>query len=166
MHAKPWHCPAGMQALPFSAFIRAEWATIADRERYFPQVAELGGAGRPLQHDRDPLTGRPYANLFALRRAKLTGLSSFLQRECSVIFARMESVQADPAAFVDALQAALGLPPRAAQLRPVVKRLGARFLPATEPRPATPDRMPEEDRAFMRAELDPEQEAALGYIYT
>jgi hypothetical protein len=165
MHAKPWHCPADMQALPFSAFIRAEWATIADRERYFPQVAELGGTGRPLQHDRDPLTGRPYANLFALRRAKLMGLSSFLQRECSVIFARMENVQSDPAAFVDALQAGLGLPPRAAQLRPVVKRLGARFLPATAPRPATPDRMPPEDLAFMRAALDPEQEAALGYAY-
>ena len=165
MHAKPWHCPPEMQALAFSDFIRAEWRSIADRARYFPQLAEVGGEGQPLQLDRDPLTGRPHANLFALRRAKLSGILSFLERDCSVIFTRLESVQSSPEGFLDAMRNALDLPASDGALRPVVKRLGAKFLPSMHPRPATPTALTEDDLRFLCAETDPVQEAAFGYSY-
>lgn len=166
MHARPWHCPPDMQALPFSHFLRAEWATIADRKRYFPQVAALGGQGRPLQHDRHPLTGLPFANLFALRRAKLEALLSYQRRGCTVVLCRMEAVQRAPDAFLAALHAGLGLPAPQGELRPVHKRLGSRFLASVQHRPHTPEMMDEADLALLRAELDLETEAALGYDYT
>lgn len=165
MHAKPWHCPPAMQALGFSEFIRAEWASVADRPRYFPQVAALGGEGRPLQPDRDPLTGRAYANLFALRRAKLAGLTSYFARGATLAFARLEAVQAAPEAFLADLGKAFALPPPATPFRPVVKRLGSKFKPAIDTRPATPDAMGAADLAFLRAEIDADQEARLGYVY-
>ncbi|MDU8911302.1 hypothetical protein [Aestuariicoccus sp. MJ-SS9] len=165
MHAKPWHCPPAMQRLAFSDFIRAEWATIADRPRYFPQVAQLGGVGRPLQHDRDPLTGRAYANLFALRRAKLTGLLSYFQRGSALIFTRLEAVQTAPEAFLSDVEAGFGLEPREGPYRPVVKRLGSKFLPAVDARPPTPSAMAEADADFMRGALDLEMETALGFRY-
>ncbi|ANT61024.1 hypothetical protein AYJ57_12005 [Salipiger sp. CCB-MM3] len=166
MHARPWHCPAQMQRLPLSDFLRAEWATIADRPRYFPQVAALGGVGQPLQHDRHPLTGAPFPDLFALRRAKLQGLLSFFNRGGALLFCRLEAVQAAPEDFLTALRGSLGLPAPEGPFRPVHKRLGSRFLPAVEePRPQTPAHLSEADLAFLRSRLDLPLEAALGYSY-
>ncbi|WP_121629772.1 hypothetical protein [Tropicibacter alexandrii] len=163
MHAKPWHCPPQMQALEFSDFIRAEWATVADRPRYFPQVAELGGAGQPLQHDRHPLTGLPFENLYALRRAKLAALLGFFNRGCTLVFCRMEDVIARPEAFLQDVHDRLQVTGLAQEYRPVHKRLGSKFAPAIDPRPATPKAMSEADLAFLRAQVDPDQEAMLGY---
>lgn len=165
MHRKPWHCPPEMQRMPFSEFIRAEWATVADRPRYFPQVQALGGAGEALQLDRHPVTGLPYPNLFALRRTKLEGLLGFLNRNCSVILCRLEAVQADPQAFLAEFEDRLSLPPPPQGYRPVIKRLGARFLPAVEHRPETPRHLSDADLAFLRQEVDPTREGALGYRY-
>ncbi|WP_226623776.1 hypothetical protein [Alloyangia pacifica] len=165
MHAKPWHCPPEMQRLAFSDFIRAEWATIADRPRYFPQVAALGGTGQPLQHDRHPLTGAPFPDLFALRRAKLEGLTGFFNRGCALLFCRLEAVQAQPEAFLTDLRAGFGLS-TGGPYRPVVKRLGSRFKPAIDaPRPETPAELSPEDLDVLRSRLDLGLEAALGYSY-
>jgi hypothetical protein len=166
MHAKPWHCPPAMQRLEFADFIRAEWATVADRKRYFPQVAALGGQGQPLQPDRHPLTGRPFDNLFALRRAKLAAHLSFLDRGSAVVLCRMEAVQRDPQGFLAALHAGLGLDPPEQAFRPVHKRLGSKFLAAVPERPRTPAALAAADLAFLHSQLDLVREAALGYDYT
>ncbi len=165
MHAKPWHCPPAMQALPFSDFIRAEWATVADRKRYFPQVVAIGGQGQPLQHDRHPVTGLPFDNLFALRRAKLESLLSYHRRGCTVVLCRMEAVQRAPDRFLADLHAGLGVDASSGALRPVHKRLGAKFLAAVENRPSTPRTMDEPDLALLRATIELETESALGYDY-
>ncbi|MCT4369055.1 hypothetical protein CLG85_001350 [Yangia mangrovi] len=165
MHAKPWHCPPEMQRLPFSDFIRAEWATIADRPRYFPQVAALGGAGEVLQHDRHPLTGTPFPDLFSLRRAKLIGLTSFFNRGSALLLCQLEAVQDRPEVFLTELRARFDLP-RSTPYRPVHKRLGSRFKPSIEePRPEPPAHLSPEDVDFLRSRLDLGLEAALGYRY-
>ncbi|MBY6114365.1 hypothetical protein KUW09_07795 [Mameliella alba] len=165
MHSKPWHCPPQMQVLPFPRFIRAEWATIADRKRYFPQVQAIGGVGQPLQHDRHPITGQVFPNLFALRRAKLSGLLSFLNRGCAVVLCRMEAVQHDPQGFLSALLTGYDLPTPEKPYRPIVKRLGSKFLPSVDERPETPDSYPAEDLSFLRGALDLETEERLGFRY-
>lgn len=165
MHAKPWHSPPAMQALPFKHFIRSEWATIADRGRYFPSVEKLGGEGQPLQIDRHPLTGQPFANLFALRRAKMNGLLSYYNRGCTVVFCRLDAVHAAPEAFLADLHAGLKVAPPEHGFRPIHKRLGAKFLPAIQPRPDTPKTLSASELQFMRDQLDLEQEAALGFDY-
>ena len=165
MHTKPWHCPAEMQTLEFSPFLRAQWRSIADRKRYFPQVAALGGEGEVLQHDRDPLTGLPFANLFQLRRAKLQGMLSFFNRGCAVLFCRLEAIQGAPQLFLSDLTDRLALPEMDQPYRPVIKRLGAKFLPTVEPRPETPPRLIGEDHTFLLSQLDLGLEADLGYRY-
>lgn len=165
MHAKPWHTPPAMQTLTYSDFIRAEWATIADRKRYFPQVQDHGGEGRPLQHDRHPITGLPFPNLFALRRTKLASLLSYVHRDCTLILCRMEAVQQAPESFLAALNAAFSLPTPETAYRPVVKRLGSKFLPSVDTRPETPNTVLENDLTFLRSQLDLPLESRLGYNY-
>jgi len=161
MHAKPWHCPPAMQAMAFSAFIRAPWETVVDRAKYFPGAE--AALGRPLQLDRDPVTGLPYPDLPSLRTGKLRGLLSYANRDCSVVLLRMEQAVARPEAMLEAISTVLDLPPPASPLRPVVKRLGSKFQPAIPDRPETPKEMSAADLAWMRARLDPALEAALGY---
>ncbi len=161
MHAKPWHCTAQMQSLAFSDFIRAPWQTIVDRPRYFDGAREAGDVGQPLMHDRHPLTGEAFANLLALRSAKLGGLLSYTARECNFVMLRLEDVTADPHGFLDRLAPAGWT----GTLRPVVKRLGAKFKPAVAERPKTPDAMPDKDRDWLCAQIDAAQEAQLGYVY-
>lgn len=163
MHAKPWHCPPAMQALAFTDFIRAPWETIVDRAKYFGGSSDL--VGQPLQLDRDPLTGLPYADLAALRAGKLRGLLSHAARGCTFVLLRMEEATANPEAVLHTISARLDLPPPVTPLRPVVKRLGSKFQPAVPDRPATPDGMDAADLRWLRDRLDPAQEAALGYSY-
>lgn len=163
MHAKPWHCPPAMQALEFSDFIRAPWETVVDRAKYFGGSDDL--LGQPLQLDRDLVTGRSYPDLPSLRTAKLQGLISYANRGCTFVLLRMEETVAQPAAVLEAISAALDLPPPASPLRPVVKRLGSKFQPAVAERPKTPEKMSEADLDWLRTRLDPALEAALGYSY-
>ena len=165
MFSKPWHTTAAMQALSFSEFLRAEWDTIIDRPRYFEGLVPDGANGAPLQQDRDPLTGARYANLFALRQAKLHSLISMLNRDCTCIFVRMEVAQSDPEHTLAAILSGLGHGAPTNAFRPVVKRLGSKFKPAVAERPGAPDTWSSDDLAFLRAQTDASQEALLGYSY-
>lgn len=162
MFAKPWHTPAAMQALPFSDFLRAPWATILDHPKYF-EGAGPAMIGQPLQQDRDPATGLPYDNLFQLRIGKLRSHLSLINRGCSFVLVRQETAVNTPKEFLHQFRTDLGLPPSDAPLRPVVKRLGARFNAAVQDRPAKPEAFPAPDREYMRETLDLALETALGY---
>lgn len=166
MHAKPWHTPPDMQSLEFSDFVRAPWGTIVDRNRYFQDQAPLGILGQALQHDRHPMTGGAFANVFALRQAKLWGHLSYLNRDCNVIVLRMENAVAETETFLKRVRQGLGLPASDAPLRGVHRRLGSKFKPAIETRPETPKSFPAQDLEFMRANLNLDLEKALGYDLT
>ena len=166
MHAKPWHTVPALQAMAFSEFIRAPWDTIIDRPRYFEGAERQNIVGQPLQADRNPNTGACFENLFALRRAKLASLATYLARHPTCVFLRMEDVQANPEAMVNKIIGGLGLPERTEPFKGVTKRLGSRFKPAVSKRPETPTAMPAGDRKFMLTQLDLQQESALGYRYT
>ena len=164
MFDKPWHTTPQMQALEFGAFIRARWDSIIDRPRYFEGLVPDGAVGAPLQQDRDPVTGARYANLFALRTAKLRAMLSFLQRDCTCAVIRMETAQADPEATLATLSSAFGTSTNTTY-RPVVKRLGSKFKPAVADRPTLPDAWSDTDLAHLRANIDTNLETALGYTY-
>ena len=103
MHAKPWHASPALQALEFSDFLRAPWDTRVDRPRYFGDTLLDGTRGQPLQPDRDPITGAVFANLFALRQAKLRSMLSYMGRDCTFVLTRMEQVVSDPETTLTAL---------------------------------------------------------------
>ncbi|MDU9003672.1 hypothetical protein [Sedimentitalea todarodis] len=163
MHSKPWHTVPELQRLAFSDFIRTPWQTVIDRPRYFDGVADT--VGQPLLQDRDPVTGRTFENLMALRRAKLASLMGYLNRDCTCVVLRMEEVQTEPERRIDALLSALEQPRRETPFRPVGKRLGSKFKPAVQQRPQTPDRISSDDLAYLLAHLDRDAEARLGYLY-
>lgn len=162
MHSKPWHCPPAMQEMAFSDFIRAPWATIIDRPRYFPGAERLNTVGQPLQQDRDPLTGAMFDNILQLRSAKAAGLLSYRNRGCNLVLARLEAVQADPEAFLNRLCTRFDLP-AVNEVKPVVKRLGAKFKPSVDARPAPPKQISAADLTFAASQLNPKVEAELGY---
>lgn len=162
MFAKPWHSTPDLQRLPFSEFIRAEWQTVFDKQRY---LGKLGRhyVGRPLQQDRDPITGQPFSSLFALRSTKLAHLMSFPNRDCTCVFLRLEEAQADPQATLNRIRTALGIQFEPTDYKQVRKPQGWRFRTAVGPRPDPPSEMDASDRAFMWSVLDKTQEARLGY---
>lgn len=165
MHAKPWHASPALQRLDFGDFIRAPWDTVQDHPKYFRGLLEPFVANAPLPFDRDPETGAMFPNLFALRRAKLAGLLSYLERDCTVVLLAIETAQAAPEATLDALLFAFGQPPRETPFRPITKRLGSKFNASVADRPETPHRMGKAGLRFLRQELDLDLEARLGYQY-
>lgn len=165
MFAKPWHTSPAMQRLGFSEFLRARWETVIDRRRYFVDYAPDLEVGQPLQFDRDPMTGNCYDNLFALRRGKLRAHLTYLNRGCNVCLVRNEAVVADPEGFVHRFRAAFGLPPMDTTFRPVLKRLGSRFVPSVDSNRVPPETLSEADLAFLREQSDLALENRLGYEY-
>ncbi|GGX46959.1 hypothetical protein GCM10007385_13340 [Tateyamaria omphalii] len=165
MFSKPWHTTPAMQAMTFSEFIRAQWDTIIDRPRYFEGLVPEGSVGQPLQHDRHPATGAHFETLFALRTAKLNAMLSLLGRGCTCAILRMEDTQDQPQATLAALMSCLGAAQPHAEYRPVIKRLGSKFKPAVMDRPALPDTWSDADMDHLRASIDTDLEARLGYTY-
>lgn len=161
----PWHSTPHLQALDFSAFLRAPWDTVVDKPKYFKGMMQPYMRMAALQHDRDPITGAMFENIFALRKAKLAGLFSMLGRDCPAIVLRMEEFQRDPEAGLDQICASFGVR-RNAKFEPFLKRQGWRFRTAVENRPPLPDAWTPEDYAYLKAQVDPDQEAAMGYTYT
>ncbi len=163
MFTKPWHATAALQRLPFSEFLRAPWDTVLDRPRLFERMPLGDQIGQPLQLDRDPMTGLPYPDLMALRRGKLRSHLSVSNRGCAFCLVRMEEVAANPERFIASFRAAFGLPPLEGPVRPVLKRLGSKFIPTVENRPPMPDVLTAEDVEFVQQGCDADIERMLGY---
>ncbi|MGI3171542.1 hypothetical protein ACRARG_20535 [Pseudooceanicola sp. C21-150M6] len=165
MHDRPWHAHPEMHRLGFAEFIRTPWRGIVDRVTDFETIhPELKAQGADLQFDRHPLTGRPFDNLFALRRAKLEGHLSMLRRGGDVMVVRMESFLNDPESALQHLCRAFDLIRKHDDLKLVKRRMGTRHKIGST-RPETPSEMAPEDIAFMKTQLDLPLEAQLGYDY-
>jgi hypothetical protein len=167
MHARPWHLHPDQQALAFSDFIRADWNSIVDRPADFETLAdELNAQNAPLQLDRHPLTGLPFPNIFALRRAKLEGLMSMAARDCNVMFVQLELFNLDPKGFTARFAEGFDLSLVRKFFKPVNKRMGNAFKHSGAERHGTPKDPSDEDFEFMMSELNIAREAQLGYVYT
>ncbi|PIE13356.1 MAG: hypothetical protein CSA70_05545 [Rhodobacterales bacterium] len=166
MHKRPWHAHPALQSMTFSDFIRAPWHGIVDRPSDFAQIPEGHVLrNRELQFDRHPITGLPFANLFALRRVKQAGLLGMLNRGCNVVFVQTEMVQRDPEGYVERFRALFDLKQKGKGFRGVHRRLGNLHKVSVTDHPETPREMTAEDRAFMIDQLDLAAETALGYHY-
>ena len=165
MHKRPWHTRAEMQKLEFSEFLRATWDTSFDHAKYFPDEVARGLLGAALTADLDQDTGAAFDNVFALRRAKLTALLAGASRPGNFILLRMEPMIAEPEPTLMAILDAARVSLNGAGYRGIFKRLGTNFNSKVEPRPKTPNRLSEDDRVFMRSQLDADQERLLGYSY-
>ena len=142
LYKRPWHADAALQALPFSEFIRTEWRSVVDRTSDFEMVhPEIMADGQPLQFDRHPITGAPFANIFALRTLKAQALLGMENRGCDVVYVQLEAVQRDAEGFIMALGAAFDLEGTERGFRPVTRRMGNRFRPSVKGRPPAPENL-------------------------
>jgi len=166
MYKRPWHAHPDMQALGFRDFLRAEWRSIVDRPSDFETLhREIDAKGMVLQYDRHPLSGRPFENLFTLRRAKMAAVLGMMNRECHVALVQLEAVQKDTPGFLAAFRDAYGLEAKQEHVRTPTRRLGTNFKPSVRNRAQPPKTLSGEDATFMMSQLDLPNEAALGYRY-
>ena len=116
--------------------------------------------GAPHQQDRHPLTGLPFADILALRNAKVESSLSYRNRECSYAFVQYEVIKEAPERFFAQLQQQLGITAKT-PLEQTTKWLGEMANPrkvANSETEASAD-----DLAYIRANLSAEQERDLGY---
>lgn len=159
MHRRPWHADPQLRILPFQAFLRAQWLSRAD-EPNFGLGEDDPVLGAELQWDRHPLTGERFANICALRTAKNAGFLSLPHRFGNCILVRHEDVAEDPEGFLQAISERFGVP-RGPDFEPVAARRGRQSegpFAAGEYEP-----LDAADRDFLWGQLDPQQEATLGY---
>lgn len=164
MHAKPWHAAPRLQRMDYAQFIRAPWESRVDRRDYFGLDKGDPRIGAALQLDRHPLTGAAFGNIFEMRNAKVAALLGMANRGCNFAMLRLEAFREHPEDVLAALAARFELAPPA-DYRPVNRRLGARFATKVADRPATPNGIGADDRAFILSALDSGQESRLGYAY-
>ncbi len=159
MFRTPWHAAAHLRNVTFSQFIRREWMSIIDDEAF--------GVTRdsPLWHsellaDRDPLTGRRFANAIQMRNVKNRGFASLDHKSDNVLRVNYETVLADPQGFLDGLCTAYGLR-RKRNFEPVLydRATPARGLFQAKDVPPISD----VDLDFIHSQLDASQEQSLGY---
>jgi hypothetical protein len=159
MMRNPWHGAQHLHGLPFSQFIREEWAAMVDDTRF--GVTESSPIWhREMMSERDPATGLRFANVMRLRNAKNRGFATLDHRFSNILRVNYESVLANPEVFLNALCATYGLR-RLDQFDPIIHDRG---LPTRGNYTAAP--LPFTNAAdldFIRSELDLDLEASLGY---
>jgi hypothetical protein len=160
---RPWHASPAIRTLDFERFLRAPWESVVD-ERY-----KIGNAGfpdligAPLQADRHPISGVPFANIFRLRTAKLRALLGLRQRGFTVAYVPHEVVKANPERTIARIAEALSVNrPRA--FSPAARRLGGHDVWRAR-KVQVPELLSSEDLAFLSAELDSSLERRLCYSY-
>lgn len=166
MFAKPWHAAGSMRELAFAEFLRARWDTVIDEGCYFNLNADDGRVARPLQYDRHPIDGSAFANIVALRNAKIAAHLGLANRGINVAFLRLEEIEGREAAVLAELSDSYGFDLES-RIEVPDGRFG--FKDDWPKRSASilspPEGLADDDRMFVLDQLDRTQEAKLGYRY-
>jgi len=93
-HRNPWHSAWELRNLDFSEFIRREWWCVWDQHAF--KNPDDPVYGKEMMGDRDPDTGKRFANVLKLRSAKLRSWLQLQDRVPHCIHIRYEDLSADP----------------------------------------------------------------------
>ena len=157
LHRNPWHAHPSLRGLPFGDFIRAPWHSIWDDD-FWGMSAEHPMYGSEMLHERDPDTGRRFANAVAMRRAKLANWAGLREQAVHVELLSHADLVACPAELVERLATRYGLA-RVNGFTPVTDYKGEGGAPF-QPRDYPP--LSDEDAAHVTAHSDAAVEAAFG----
>lgn len=155
----PWHTAKHLRNLPFSQFIRSEWMAMID-DVGFGITPQDPLWNTELMADRDPLTGKRFANAMRLRNAKNQGFSSLDHRFDNVLRVNYETVLSDPEGFLAGVCNAYGLR-RLRDFDPIVHDRATPGRGVFKHKPVPP--ISDTDLDFIRSQLDLGQEFGLGY---
>ena len=157
LHRKPWHAEPALKALPFAQFIRAEWRSVWDDD-FWGVEAGMPQYGQPIEEERCPQTGRPFANAVAMRTAKLRNWISVASRAPVHLLTSHAELTECPERIVQRFAALTHIARREDFQRvDSYKGLGhRRFVPSTYPA------LEPEDRSFVRDYACPVTERRFG----
>ncbi|WP_152047011.1 hypothetical protein [Aureimonas psammosilenae] len=158
LYRQPWHAHPDVKALPFADFIRTEWHSYWD--------SEVGGIdrthpmhNREMLHERDPATGRRFANPLRKRAAKLASWSDLSLRAHNLCLIDQDILANRPNDLLDMIGEALARPALGdcAVLETYKGNGFNRFVPKRY------DPLSPEDARFIRSQLDPATERRFGF---
>lgn len=159
LHRKPWHADASLRDIPISDFIRRPWKAIIDDQNFGVRADDYRW-NTELQWDRDPLTGRNFANVLKLRNAKNRGFLSLRSRFPDHFLLRYEDIQPAPEQFVATIGGFFSVT-TTRRFRPVETERGAARSQPYQPKSYAP--LSAADRKFIWSQLDKRIEAGLEY---
>ena len=110
LHRNPWHAHPSLRGLPVETFARSEWHCVWDDAR-FGIGPDHPDWGTEMMHERDPATGKRFANALAMRAAKHVNWRRVIDRARHGAWLRYEDVRADPHAVVERIGERCGLVP-------------------------------------------------------
>ncbi len=90
----PWHAAQPLRDAAFSEFVRMEWECEWGRDMEL--AANDPRVGTEMVHERDPLTGRRFLDVLALRAAKLRSCLALASRVQRFSVVRYEDAAARP----------------------------------------------------------------------
>ncbi len=163
LYRKPWHSTDLVQQRSFSAFIRGSWETDILPPQHFGIEPRDAIAGRALQLDRHPITGRTFETPLDLRNVKYQSYLGLKNREVNVAIIQMETLIRDPKLFLTCLAISFDLSIRGkVQLPELILGQYNRIIPLPSPVPAE---ISTADTSFILQQLDLLTEAEIGYSY-
>ncbi|WP_076073251.1 hypothetical protein [Sphingomonas montana] len=157
VHRQPWHLDPATKDMPFSDFIRAEWASYWYTDFWGVDAAHPIHATE-MMHERDPETGARFGNAMRKRTAKLAHWAGLHRRTHNLCLIDQHRLQAEPERVIRALAAMTGLT-MAAGFVPVDSYKGNGIRPY---RPHAYPPVSAADRAFIADNLDAGVEALYG----
>lgn len=164
LHRTPWCAALELKNRPIGEFMRGQWWCVWDRHanvrRDDPRF------GQEMMFERDPDTGERFANVVQMRNAKVRAWERVVADARFGLSVQMEQVRQNPEAFVQRVACQTGLQP-VRPFVPVKTYKGLKWWQGWKTRGLRGERaeLAPEDRQFLRAQLDLEQEAAIGYRY-
>ncbi|MFS4583396.1 hypothetical protein [Phaeobacter sp. C3_T13_0] len=162
MYGKPWHSLSSLRDLSFSEFIRAEWQSEIDVPAWFDLPTNTACKGQPLNQDLHPITGTPFANLLALRRAKAEALLSLPKRGARVIYTTHAAISENPDEVLARIALEEGSVSRYKKLQVPKGHYGWSWSDRNV-KPSQPGQLiTPQDRAWIMSQLDPALETAMG----
>ena len=160
LHNRPF--AISHEGLGFSEFIRSEWY-----DQYRPKDFGHGKWGYDgmlrdrrvaNQLDRHPITGKRFRNPLEMRAVKNACFLGLLERDCDAVLVNYDTVSAEPSEVIEDIAALFEIATRGAYRVP--GHVGAKGRPTAR---VTKGEISAEDFAFVKENIDFEQEIRLGF---
>ena len=149
----PWHAHASFENIPLSEFIRKPWIISENRDAYLEKQYQLNRFV-----DLDPLTGKVFANVFALRTAKIKTMLQIADRAPNVYYINYEIVRDHPQKVLGEISKLFPV-----KAKPVYTPVSKYKKTNQEYKPKVYTPLTIEDLSYINSKLDKNLEKSIGY---
>ncbi len=159
MRRHPWHAHRSLWNLEFSEFIRREWISEFNEHAGIPKSHPL--YGREMPTEVHPRTGQRFANVLQMRTEKSKNWYELSSKVKHFLAIRYEDIRDRPKHFV--VELAEQFEVRRTWFFHPVRSYKGKDKARTVYRPQKYPAISEDDRKFIRQQLDMDLESRMGY---